>query len=144
MSVPRREEKIPGEPREEEPSCPIRAPGNEPYPQEHYSKESCGYTNLNWVHWHAVDDRASKSEREVQHQEGCRSFGVRGAGSPMVIWIHNFRVHMLLLLNSMFGPKFPDQWAVPLVPMLSCANSDGAAVPCQQDNFSRKRRALGL
>ena len=32
----------------------------------------------------------------------------------------------LVTANSMFGPKSPDQRAVPLVPMLSCANFDGA------------------
>ena len=99
MSVPRCEEKIPGEPREEEPSCPIRAPVDEPYPQEHHAKESSGCTNLSWVRRHTADDCVSKSEGKVQRQEGCRPFDVSGAGSPIVICIHNFSVHVLLRLN---------------------------------------------
>ena len=100
MSVPRCEEKIPGEPREEEPSCPIRAPVDEPYPQEHHAKESSGYTNLNWVRRHMADDCVSKSEGKVQHQEGCRPFDVSGAGGPIVICIHNFSIHVLLRVNG--------------------------------------------
>ena len=100
MSVPRCEEKIPGEPREEEPSCPIRAPVDEPYPQEHHAKESSGCTNLSWVRRHTADDCVSKSEGKVQRQKGCRPFDVSGAGSPIVICIHNFSVHVLLRLNA--------------------------------------------
>jgi hypothetical protein len=105
MSVPRCEEKIPGEPREEEPSCPIRAPVDEPYPQEHHAKESSGCTNLSWVRRHTADDCVSKSEGKVQHQEGCRPFDVSGAGGPIVICIHNFSVHVLLRLNAKRQPR---------------------------------------
>jgi hypothetical protein len=105
MSVPRCEEKIPGEPREEEPSCPIRAPVDEPYPQEHHAKESSGCTNLSWVRRHTADDCVSKSEGNVQRQEGCRPFDVSGAGSPIVICIHNFSVHVLLRLNAKRQPR---------------------------------------
>ena len=104
--VPRRDEKIPHEPREKEPARPVRAPVNEPYPQEHHSKESCGYTNLSRVCRDALDHRASKSERKVQHQKGCRPFNVSRAESPIVICIPIFRVHVLLLLNNIIRLTF--------------------------------------
>ena len=100
MDVPRCEEKIPSEPREEEPARPVPAPVNKPDPQEHDSKENSGCTNLNWVRWHMPDHCAGNPDNKVEDQEGCRHFGVIGAESPIVICIHSIRVDLLLLLNS--------------------------------------------
>jgi len=49
----------------------------------------------------------------------------------------------LTFFNSMVGPKSREQRVIPLVRMLSCANSYRVAPPCQQSDFSKKHRAAG-
>lgn len=69
--VPRREEEIPHEPREEEPARPVRAAVNEPYPREHQPKESKSYTKRSYVRRGAMVHSRCEPGDKVKDQENC-------------------------------------------------------------------------